>query len=127
MPYKAVLLILFMICVPLHDANAWSWGGGTKTTALKSHQPIKAEVIDSDPAHFTIDVGKLANKDADDNAKTFALYTSDDPPKTCGDFSELDLKYEKPEKHKRIFDLSGHKDVLKALKKYQCVVVKNKS
>jgi hypothetical protein len=117
MSYRALFLFLFIAAAP-HAAQA-------KTTSLESHQPIKAEVIDDNPSHFTIDVEEFENADADEEAPTFALYTSEEPPKTCGDFSDLDLKYEKPEEHKRMFDLTDHKDVLDALKKYQCVVVKN--
>ena len=126
MSYKALLLALFMISMPLASANAW-FGKDTKTTPLKSHQPIKAEVVNDNPNKFTIDVKDLENSDANEEAPTFAIYTSENEPKTCGDFSKLDLKYEKPEKYKRVFDLSDHKDILKALDKYKCVVVKNKS
>lgn len=123
--FFSILVLFTIMALPLQDAQA-AWGR-TKTTPLKSHQPIKAEVIDTSPDHFTIDVKEWANKDANDQAPTFAVYTSDEPPSKCADFSKLDLKYEKPEKYKRVFDLSDHQEVLKGLKKYKCVVVKNKA
>lgn len=123
--FKFFYAIVFfsMMSLPMQDANATR----LKTTPLKSHQPIKAEVIDSNPNHFTIDVKELENAGANEEAPTFALYISDEPPRRCADFSKLDLEYSKPEKYKRVFDLSDHKDILQALKKYQCVVVKNKA
>lgn len=95
------------------------------TVSPSDHQPIKADVINDDPAHFTINVKKIANMNADDNADTFAVYTSTSVPKQCGDFRDLELPYQKPEKYKRVFDLSDHPEVLSAIDHYGCVVMKN--
>jgi hypothetical protein len=95
------------------------------TVSPADHQAIKADVVNKDPSHYTIDVKKMANMNADDDADTFAVYLSSSVPKTCGDFRELKLPYEKPEKYKRVFDLSDHPEVVKALDHYGCVVMKN--
>lgn len=95
------------------------------TVSASDHETIKAEVLNDDPSEFTIDVEKLANINADDNAETFAVYTSSSKPDTCGDFRELELPYEKPEEYKRVFDLSDHPEVIEALDSYHCVVMRN--
>ncbi len=95
------------------------------TVPSSDHEAIKAEILDKDPAHFTIDVEKMANMNANDNADTFAVYTASSVPDECGDFRELELPYEKPEEYKRTFDLSDHPEVLDALDSYGCVVMKN--
>lgn len=98
---------------------------GIATVSPKDHETIKATVVNDSPGAFTIDVEKLANLGADQEAPTFALYMTDTLPKTCGDFRQLELPYKKPEKYIRKFDLSAHKDVLAAIDKYGCVVMKN--
>lgn len=100
-----------------------------KTVALitpKGHQAIKANVIDFDPATFTINVKKLANIGANEMAPTFAVYTSTRLPKQCADYRHLNVDYKKPSKYKRVFNLSDNRDVIDALRSYGCVVVKNK-
>ncbi|MGB4107734.1 MAG: hypothetical protein WBK55_08070 [Alphaproteobacteria bacterium] len=123
-----IVIFLGIVCVPVWYALARVQKAPSQPgqTSLGSHEAVKAEIIDSDPAHFTIDVHTMANMGVDDEAPTFALYTSENPPANCPDFSNLDLSYKKPEKHKREFDLSENEDVLKALEKYQCIVVRNK-
>jgi len=91
----------------------------------RGHEPIKASIVDNAPEKFTIDVMSLANLFADEGAKTFAVYISTQLPKSCSDFSELNLAYKKPDKYLRQFDLSKHKDVLVAIDKHKCVIVKN--
>ena len=100
-------------------------GSGIATVSPKAHEAIKATVVNDSPGSFTIDVEKMANLGADQEAPTFAIYMTDSLPKTCGDFRELELPYKKPEKYIRKFDLSDHKDVLAAIDKYGCVVMKN--
>ncbi len=129
MRYKilSLILVLCVIGTPMVYALARVQKAPSQPgqTSSGSHESVKAEIIDSDPAHFTIDVHTMANMGVNEEAPTFALYTSENPPATCPDFSNLDLPYKKPEEHKREFDLSDHEDVLKALEKYHCVVVKN--
>lgn len=107
------------------DANAKSASDKIATVPASDHETIKAEILDKDPSNFTIDVKKMANMNADDNAKTFAVYTSDSKPDMCGDFRKLELPYQKPEEYKRVFDLSDHPEVLDALDTYHCVVMRN--
>ena len=107
------------------DADAKSGPDKIATVPASDHETIKAEILDKNPSKFTIDVEKLANMNADDDADTFAVYTSDSAPKTCGDFRKLELPYEKPEEYKRVFDLSDHPEVIEALDSYHCVVMRN--
>ena len=91
----------------------------------KGHEAVKAKVIDPTPERFTIDVKTIANLWVDGDAPSFALYTSSRVPAQCGDFSTLGLAYKKPTKYTREFNLSKHGEVLIALEKYGCVVIKN--
>jgi hypothetical protein len=129
MRYKilSIIVVLGVISVPMVYALARVEKAPAQAgqASSGSHESVKAEIIDSDPAHFTIDVHTMANMNVNEEAPTFALYTSENPPANCPDFSNLDLPYKKPEEHKREFDLSEHEDVLEALEKYHCVVVKN--
>jgi hypothetical protein len=95
------------------------------TISPKGHQAIKAKVIHEDPARFTINVKSLVNLGANENAPTFAVYVDQRLPQQCGNFLHLSLKYYKPEKHQRVFNLSKNKEVLDAIKTYRCVVIKN--
>lgn len=92
----------------------------------KRHQPIKAEVVDSSPSHYTINVKKAANLGVNQEAPTYAMYVTSSVPKTCADFSKINLNYQKPDKYHRIFDLSDHKDVVNAINDYGCVIIPNK-
>ncbi len=129
MRYKilSIIVVLGVISVPMVYtlARVEKAPAQAGQASSGSHESVKAEIIDSDPAHFTIDVHTMANMNVNEEAPTFALYTSENPPANCPDFSNLDLPYKKPEEHKREFDLSEHEDVLEALEKYHCVVVKN--
>lgn len=95
-------------------------------TSPENHEPIKATVIDSTPSNYTIDVHSFRNLGADTGAPTFAVYTSSRLPELCGDFSDTPLTYQKPEKYKRVFDLSDSPEILAAINEYQCVVIPNK-
>lgn len=124
MRYFLAAIILIIIA----SAPFWASANDNEiaTTSPENHQPIKAEVIDSSPENYTIDVHSLSNLGVDENADTFAVYTASSLPKTCGDFSDTDLSYNKPEKYKRSFDLSENPEVLSAIEQYQCVIVPNK-
>ncbi len=126
MKNKIYIISILFFGLTIENAAA-SFLKKTPETPLKSHQPIKAEIIDSNPSHFTIDVEKFANRGANDKAPTFAVYISENPPRTCADFSNMNLGYTKPERYKRKFDLSDHTEILKALDKYKCIVVKNRT
>lgn len=93
--------------------------------APSDFQPIRADILNDSPSHFTIDVENLANIGVDEEAPVFAVYTQSSLPAQCGDFRELELNYSKPSKYKRSFDLSGHKDVLDAINAYGCIVMRN--
>jgi hypothetical protein len=95
------------------------------TTTPKGHQNIKAEIVDTTPSQFTINVKFLTNTFADTDAPTFAVYTSGGVPDTCGDFQSIEIPYKKPSNYTRVFDLSDHPDILKAIDTYQCVVLPN--
>lgn len=91
------------------------------------HQTIRASVVDKNPAHYTIDVRKFANIGVNEDAPTFAIYMTSALPTKCGDFTEVDLHYWKVSKYKRGFNLSEHPEVLKAIKAYGCIVLRNSS
>lgn len=110
---------------PLEPSESKEKLADVKSTPIDKHEAIKAEIIDSDPAHYVIDVEQLANLGVDDNAKTFAVYVTKDKPETCGDFTGVKLPYQKPEEYKRRFDLSEHMDVIQAIEHYGCVAMKN--
>jgi len=92
----------------------------------EGHEAVNAQVLDATPAHFTINLKKLANLGVDQKASTFALYTTSRVPQQCGDFSKVDIDYLKPEKYERVFDLSQKPEVLKALNEHACVIIPNK-
>ncbi len=99
-----------------------------KDVALTPSRPfeqVKANIVDETPKTFTIDVYSLANLFVDQEAHAFAVYTTTSAPKECADFRKISLAYDKPEKYKRRFDLSNHKDVLKAIETHKCVVIRN--
>ncbi|MFA5591728.1 MAG: hypothetical protein WC989_00240 [Micavibrio sp.] len=106
-------------------ASSAAHSGAIATTSPRGHQLIKASVINDEPAHFTIDVKKFANISVDEEAPTFAVYTSSRIPSTCGDFRKLAINYQKPDKYTRVFNLSGHTEVLEAIDNYGCVVMRN--
>lgn len=113
-----VLLTFSMMgCVNANDIQAISPDG---------HEGIKADVVDSTPSNYTINVKSLSNLGVDQEAPTFAVYTSGSKPDTCGDFTKTDLTYTKPEKYLRRFDLSNNQDILSAIETYNCVVIPNK-
>lgn len=99
---------------------------GVTSVSPQGHEPIKATVVDKSPGHYTIDVKKFANMSADQEAPTFAVYVTGSLPAQCGDFRKLDISYKKPTKYERQFDFRKHKDILKAIDEYGCVVIRNK-
>lgn len=117
---KAVLTVVLSITLS-HTAHAAPF----KETSSHEHETVKARIVDPDPHNFTFSVRSLTNILVDDEAPTFAIYISSDTPETCADFSDIKLNYIKPTKYRRVFNLSGHGNILKALEKYQCIVVKN--
>ncbi len=120
-----IYIILVIIALLILGAFAHGYNSNIETISPKGHQPIKAKVINADPAYFTINVKSIANLGVNENAPTFAVYISSILPNQCGNFLNLRLKYTKPEKHKRVFNLSKHENVLKAINTYKCVVIKN--
>lgn len=100
---------------------------GIPSIAPDDFQPIRATVVDKTPSHFTIDVKNFANITADENAGAFAVYIENTLPAKCGDFRYLDLPYRKPSEYTRVFNLSRHPEVLKAIRVYGCVITNNSS
>jgi len=96
-----------------------------KTVPSEGHEAVLASIVNPAPENFVINVRKLANLGVDEDAPTFAVYTTGRVPETCGDFRALELPYEKPEKYTRRFDLAKHTDVITSLEKHGCVVMKN--
>lgn len=94
-------------------------------TSPEGHQAIKASVISETPSAYQINVKKLANMNVNEEAPTFAVYTTSSIPNQCGDFRKLALPYKKPSKYEREFNLSEHPEVLKAMSRYGCVVMRN--
>jgi hypothetical protein len=79
-----------------------------QTSSPKGHEAVKASVVNSEPATYTINVKSLSN------------------PETCGNFENTPLTYKKPEKYLREFDLSGNPEIVTAINEYKCVIVPNK-
>ena len=91
----------------------------------EGHQPIRASVINPAPSRFTIDVRKFANIGVNEDAPTFAVYVNNTLPAKCGDFRDLELSYWKPAKYKRTFNFSNEEKVMRAIREYGCVVLRN--
>lgn len=94
-------------------------------TSARPFEQVKANIIDETPKTFTIDVYSLANLFVDQEAPVFAVYTTPSAPKECADFRKITIAYDKPDKYKRRFDLSSHKDILNAIETHKCVVIRN--
>lgn len=124
---KATLLVyLSAIALGVSGAgHSHAAYGDVDMVRTQDHQPIKARVLNEDPAQFTINVKNLSNMGVNEDAPTFAVYTSSRMPQQCADFSSVALRYEKPEKYHRKFNLSQHRNILTAIKDYNCVVIKN--
>lgn len=103
---------------------AYAAGDGAPVSP-QGTQAIKANVVDSDPSSFTINVKSLANLGANEEAPIFTLYTSARLPDQCADFTDMSIRYWKPGKYVRVFDLSDKAGVIEALNQYHCVVVRN--
>ena len=88
-------------------------------------EPLRASIINSDPAQFTIDVRKFANIGVDEDAADFAIYTKNTLPTKCGDFRDVELSYWKPSKYRRTFDFSREEKLLRAIEGYGCIIVHN--
>lgn len=121
---RFIFLAALMIALPA-SANMNRPTEALKVISPQGHQPIKAEIIDPSPSHLTINVKKLANVGVNEEAPTFAVYTGASLPARCGDFTHLEIRYKKPSKYTRVFNLSRNRDVLKAINSYGCVVMKN--
>lgn len=98
---------------------------GIPTASPVGHEALRADIINDKPSSFTLDVQQFANIGVSEDAESYAVYTNGTLPATCGDFSAEDLTYWQPSKYTRTFDLRGHKDVLKALDEYGCIIVKS--
>ena len=92
----------------------------------KPYAPLKAKVIKEHLLNYTIDVEFLANANTEENAKHYAIYTSDQMPEVCGDMKERrDIPYTDIGEYKFRFNLKEHQDIVKSLRRYDCVVVYN--
>lgn len=88
------------------------------------HTPLRADIIDKKLSNFTLDVQQFANIGVSENAASYAVYTNRSMPATCADFSERSLTYWQPSKYKRSFDLRQNKDVVQAIEKFGCIIVR---
>lgn len=95
------------------------------TASPSGHTVIKASIVDANPAHFVINVKQLANMFADQDAPTFAVYTSNSVPKICGNFEHTKITYEKPSQYVRVFNLTKQPGILQAIEQYKCVIIPN--
>lgn len=116
-----LLCVLLSVCLPVGEA----FGRRVATVSSDDHEAVKASIVETDPARFTINVKTLANIGVDDDAPTFAVYVTRNLPDVCGDFRKLKLPYAKPSRYTRRFDLSAHPEVITALQSYGCVVMRN--
>ena len=116
---KLMLITCLFIATPAMAANF-------AVAPSSGNQPVKAQVVDSNPAHFEINLKKAANMGVNQKAPTFAMYTTDEVPGQCGDFTKDSIAYQKPDKYHRVFNLTQKPEVLSALKQYGCVIIKNK-
>lgn len=98
---------------------------GIQTASPVGHEPLRADIVNTKLSNFTLDIQQFANIGTSEEAQTYAVYTKGTLPGTCGDFSQAELTYWEPSKYKRSFDLRGHKDVVKALDKYGCIIVRS--
>ena len=124
-PKMNTLTLTTTLCALLILAAPPTWAKPPEEVRTSKYERVKAYVIDNNPKTFTIDVYSFANIMVDQEAPAFAVYISTSPPKTCADFTSVNLDYTRPEKYHRQFDLTKHQDIQDALEKYRCVVIKN--
>lgn len=117
-------LCLFLVIFMMLGMNGAALSSDATISPRKS-QPVKAKIIDKTPKNFTISVKSFSNMAVNEEAPYFAVYTSSQLPQKCGNFRDLDLKYSKPSKYERVFDLSKNVEVINAVNEYKCVVIKN--
>lgn len=98
---------------------------GIVSTSPEGYQPIRASVIDDAPSRYTLDIRKFSNIGVDEAAPSFALYITNNLPSKCGDFRDLDLNLRAIDKYKRVMNLNGHENVLKALDVFGCIIIRN--
>lgn len=98
---------------------------GIPSIAPIGYEGLRASIISANPGSFTVDVRKFANIGVDKEAPYFALYIRSSLPAKCGDFRALDAPHWSPSKYRKSFDFRGQENVIKALKVYGCVVLRN--
>jgi hypothetical protein len=118
---KLFLMMVGVICVA---SVAWA-DAHIPLVPARDHEAVRARIIDPTPAQFKINVKYFANMGVNEDAPTFAVYVASSLPKSCADFRALQFRYLKPTKYERVFDLSKHPEVIKALDDLGCVVIKN--
>jgi hypothetical protein len=91
----------------------------------EGYEPLRASIIDPNPARFTIDVRKFANIGVDEDAPSFAIYVKNTLPAKCADFRDVELSYWKPSKYRRIFNLTKEEKLVRAIDGYGCVILRN--
>ena len=105
--------------ISLHSALAYD------LISIDNYEPVRAEIVNSDPSQFTINVRNLSNIGVDQKAEYFSVYTTSSKPENCADFTNENLPYEKPEKYLRQFNLSDQPEILEAIESVGCVAMKN--
>ncbi len=97
-----------------------------KVISPSPYAPLKAEVINDSLINYTLDVEFFTNMSTDKDAKFFAIYTSETLPQYCGNFKDIkNIPFKRIGEYKQRFDLKGHSDIVKSLRRYDCVVVYN--
>lgn len=125
MHYACRVSMLFSVAGLLWAAAFDARAANVALISPAQFQPIKARITDDDPASYTINVKNLSNLGVNEDAPVFAVYISSSAPAECADFTHLSLRYWKPGKYLRTFDLSDNPEVIDAIHTYQCVAVKN--
>ena len=98
---------------------------GVATVSPVGHQPLRASVVNKRLSRYTLDIKNFANIIFNENAPTYAIYVESMLPSQCGDFTNIDLDYTKPDEHRRRFNLTEHPEVAKSLRTYGCIILKN--
>lgn len=123
--YVPCFLLLALVIMPFAVATQTALAADVALVEPSKFQPIKASVTNDDPANYTINVKSISNLGVNEDAAVFAIYISSSAPPECADFTHLSLRYWKPGKYLRTFDLSDNPEVIDAIHAYQCVAVRN--
>jgi len=127
--YLSAIIMMVMLCglagIGRAKINRDEKYIGVPVASPMGHEALRADIVNDKTSSFTIDLQQFANIGVSEDAPTYAIYTTSTLPANCGDFTGTDLPYWESSKYKRTFDLRGHRDVIKALDSYGCIIVKS--